>query len=141
MLFQKITYANRKILAHVNEVLKPYNLNSSDWRVFMYLNRHESSTLLPICEFYDMDKAILSRSVYKLEKLGFLEFLKAEDKREKHIKLSQKGEEVFTHNHTIIKKYEDEILLLLDKAYKDIFMDSLDIINNALTSKQQKEDK
>ncbi|HIA7121909.1 MarR family winged helix-turn-helix transcriptional regulator [Campylobacter lari] len=132
ILFQKITYTNRKILYQVNEILKPFGLKSSDWRVFVYLNQHGYSTLSPICEFYQMDKAMLSRVVSKLVKLEYIEFLKADDKREKIITLSAKGKEIFLDANAYIRKYERNILDILDVKDQERLLKLLDYINEKI---------
>ncbi|EAI7260604.1 winged helix-turn-helix transcriptional regulator [Campylobacter lari] len=132
ILFQKITYTNRKILYQVNEILKPFRLKSSDWRVFVYLNQHGYSTLAPICEFYQMDKAMLSRVVSKLAKLEYIEFLEADDKREKIITLSAKGKEIFLDANAYIRKYERNILDILDVKDQERLLKLLDYINEKI---------
>ncbi|EAH7584914.1 winged helix-turn-helix transcriptional regulator [Campylobacter lari] len=132
ILFQKITYTNRKILYQVNEILKPFRLKSSDWRVFVYLNQHGYSTLAPICEFYQMDKAMLSRVVSKLAKLEYIEFLEADDKREKIITLSTKGKEIFLDANAYIRKYERNILDILDVKDQERLLKLLDYINEKI---------
>ncbi|EFB0442004.1 winged helix DNA-binding protein, partial [Campylobacter lari] len=116
----------------VNEILKPFGLKSSDWRVFVYLSHHQNSTLAPICEFYQMDKAILSRVVSKLTKLEYIEFLKADDKREKIITLSAKGKEIFFDANVCIRKYEKEILDILDEQDQEVLLKLLDYINEKI---------
>ncbi|EAJ5672876.1 winged helix-turn-helix transcriptional regulator [Campylobacter lari] len=132
ILFQKIIYTNRKILYQVNEILKPFGLKSSDWRVFVYLNQHGYSTLAPICEFYQMDKAMLSRVVSKLAKLEYIEFLEADDKREKIITLSAKGKEIFLDANAYIRKYERNILDILDVKDQERLLKLLDYINEKI---------
>lgn len=132
MFFQKIAYANRKILCKVNDILNLYGLNTSDWRVFLYLSMHQSSNITLICEFYEIDRAILSRNVAKLEKLGFLEFLSPDDKREKFITLSTKGKEVFFDANIKIRRYESEVFSVLTKEEKDLFLKLVDSINHNL---------
>lgn len=133
MFFQKITYMHRKIIQKVNEILKPYQLNTSDWRVFMYLSIYQNSNLSSISDFYNMDKAILSRNVSKLEKLGFLEFLSSNDKREKLITLSSKGKEIFFDINILIRKYEKTILSTICKDDEEKLFKLIDIINDSLT--------
>ncbi|EAK0440708.1 winged helix-turn-helix transcriptional regulator [Campylobacter lari] len=112
--------------------MKPFGLKSSDWRVFVYLSYHQNSTLAPICEFYQMDKAILSRVVSKLAKLEYIEFLKADDKREKIITLSAKGKEIFFDANVCIRKYEKEILDILDEQDQEVLLKLLDYINEKI---------
>ncbi|WP_139451506.1 MarR family winged helix-turn-helix transcriptional regulator [Campylobacter armoricus] len=132
IFFQKITYTNRKILYKINEILEPFGLKSSDWRVFVYLSQHQNTTLAPICEFYQMDKAILSRVVSKLAKLGYIEFLKADDKREKIITFSVKGKEIFFNANICIRKYEKEILDILNIQDQEKLLKLLDYINEKI---------
>ncbi|WP_280642222.1 MarR family winged helix-turn-helix transcriptional regulator [Campylobacter ornithocola] len=113
-------------------MLEPFGLKSSDWRVFVYLNHHQNSTLAPICEFYQMDKAILSRVVSKLGKLGYIEFLKANDKREKIITLSAKGKEVYFDANFCIRQYEKEILGILNSQDQEKLLKLLDYINKKI---------
>ncbi|WP_257395177.1 MarR family winged helix-turn-helix transcriptional regulator [Campylobacter lari] len=113
-------------------MLKPFGLKSSDWRVFVYLNQHGYSTLAPICEFYQMDKAMLSRVVSKLAKLEYIEFLKADDKREKIITLSAKGKEIFLDANAYIRKYERNILDIIDVKDQERLLKLLDYINEKI---------
>lgn len=117
----------------INEILKPYSLNTSDWRVFVYLSINKNSNLSSISEFYNMDKAILSRNVSKLKKLGFLEFLSSNDKREKLITLSAKGKEIFFDINILIRKYEKEVLSSIGKDDEEKLFKLIDIINDTLT--------
>ncbi|MCV3482031.1 hypothetical protein L8X36_00625 [Campylobacter sp. CNRCH_2014_0184h] len=85
-----------------------------------------------MCEFYQMDKAILSRVVSKLAKLEYIEFLKADDKREKIITLSAKGKEIFLDANACIRKYERNILDILDVKDQERLLKLLDYINEKI---------
>ncbi|MBT0879417.1 MULTISPECIES: MarR family transcriptional regulator [unclassified Campylobacter] len=132
MFFKKITYANRKIISKVNEILKPFNINATDWRVFYYLSSTKSASLSEICEFYQMDKAIASRICKKLEKANYLEISSSNDKREKIISLSLKGKELFFDANILISNYEKQICDDLDYAEFGLFINMLDKINKKL---------
>ncbi|TKX28108.1 hypothetical protein CQA38_09100 [Campylobacter sp. MIT 12-5580] len=132
MFFQKIALMHRKIVYNVNKILKPFGLSLSDWRVFLYLSHTKSTALVPICEFYDLDKAMLTRSVSKLHKLGFIEFLEAEDKREKIITLSASGKAIYYDINFCIREYEAKILADINAKDKEFFIQIIDKINQKL---------
>ncbi|CAM4096489.1 hypothetical protein [Campylobacter armoricus] len=79
-----------------------------------------------------MDKAILSRVVSKLAKLRYIEFLKADDKREKIITFSVKGKEIFFNANICIRKYEKEILDILNIQDQEKLLKLLDYINEKI---------
>ncbi|RDU53293.1 hypothetical protein CQA49_01285 [Helicobacter sp. MIT 00-7814] len=135
MFFQKIASLHRKIVFNVNKLLKPFGLNLSDWRVFLYLSQAKSSALVPICEFYGVDKAILTRAVSKLHKLGFIEFLDSQDKREKIIALSSKGKEIYYDVNFCIRDYEAKILHNLESKEREFLVQIIDKINQNFDSK------
>lgn len=132
MFFKKITYANRKIVSKLNEILKPFNINATDWRIFAYLSSTKSASLSEICEFYQMDKALTSRICKKLENLDYIEFSTSNDKREKIISLSLKGKELYFDAHILISEYEKQVSMDLDYAEFGMFINILDKINKKL---------
>lgn len=135
MFFQKIALLHRKMIYKINEILKPFHLNTSDWRVFLYLSQVEQSSLIQICEFYSIDKAILSRNVAKLHKFDFIIFLESQDKREKIISLSPKGKEIYFKINFLIRTYESKILEDLNTKEKQELNHIIDKINLNLETK------
>lgn len=75
---------------------------------------------------------MLSRVVSKLAKLEYIEFLKADDKREKIITLSAKGKEIYFDANVRIRQYEKEILDILKQDDQDKLLKLLDYINEKI---------
>lgn len=134
MFFQKIAIMQRKIVYNINQILKPFGLSVGDWRVFLYLSRTKSSALAPICEFYEVDKAVLTRIATRLYKLGFIEFLESDDRREKIIALSAKGKEAYYDISFCIREYENKVLCDIKSDEKDLLLQMIDKINHNLES-------
>ena len=132
MFLKKIIILNRKIINNINEILNPFGINATDWRIFVYLSDKDSSTLSEISNFYQMDKAITSRISSKLLKLELIEFTKSNDKREKIISLSTKGKELYFDASIKISNFEKKLTKNLDIMQKSIFINILDEINKKL---------
>ncbi|RKO65456.1 hypothetical protein CKA54_01165 [Campylobacter sp. P255] len=96
------------------------------------MSYHQNSALAPICEYYQMDKALLSRAVSKLAKLGYIDFLKSDDKREKIITLSTNGMKVYHDANIYIREYEKEILSILNIQDQEKLLKLLDYINEKI---------
>lgn len=79
-----------------------------------------------------MDKALLSRAVSKLAKLGYIDFLKSDDKREKIITLSTNGMKVYHDANIYIREYEKEILSILNIQDQEKLLKLLDYINEKI---------
>lgn len=132
MFLKKIIALNRKIINNINEILNPFGINATDWRIFVYLSEKDNSTLSEISNFYQMDKAITSRTSSKLLKLELIEFNQSNDKREKIISLSTKGKELYFDASIKISNFEKKLTKNLDIMQKSIFINILDEINKKL---------
>ncbi|WP_044598917.1 hypothetical protein [Campylobacter peloridis] len=75
---------------------------------------------------------MLSRIVSKLKKQAYIEFLQAEDKREKIITLSPRGKEIYFDANVRIRQYEKEILDILKQDDQDKLLKLLDYINEKI---------
>ena len=101
---------SRSFRKELNERLKEINLFHTQWLVLYCMSLKESTTLVEISNYLDVEKPTISRTVKRLEEQGFIETLPSDDKRERRIALSSKGLTSFKEGSQIITAYEAELI-------------------------------
>ncbi|MBZ7987899.1 MarR family winged helix-turn-helix transcriptional regulator [Campylobacter canadensis] len=132
MFYQKIAYADRKIIQKINSISSEYNLNFSDLRVFSYLSKTKDCNISSICAYYDLDRALLSRTINKLKQMKLIHISKNEDKREKIISLSTKAKEIYFDINIKLQAFDETLLSPLNSDEKYMLFNLLDKINKNL---------
>ncbi|WP_339215879.1 MarR family transcriptional regulator [Solibacillus sp. FSL W8-0372] len=105
MFFQQ----NRYLVNKLNEVLKPHGLYSSQWSILYLLHQNGPMSLTSIWKYLNVEAPTVTRTVNRLESLGWVERLYAMDKREKMIFLTKKGLEQFPPIEASVRSFEQEI--------------------------------
>lgn len=101
---------SRSFRKELNERLKEIGLFHTQWLVLYCINLKESTTLVEISNYLDVEKPTISRTVKRLEEQGFIEALPSDDKRERRISLSQKGQMSFEKGYQIVTEYEARLI-------------------------------
>ncbi len=57
-----------------------------------------------------VEKPTVTRTINRLEELGYVEHIPGKDKREKRMQLSESGKQVYQDVRVTIDRYEQEIL-------------------------------
>ncbi len=108
--FQRFLSLYRPLIAALNELLAPYELSYSLWQVIFYVKLHGASTLVEISNFYNVEKPTITRRVQRLEELKMIEQIPGKDKREKIIKLTALGEEIYLNCRQKITELEHLVM-------------------------------
>lgn len=108
-LFHLFFQQNRYLVNKLNEVLKPHGLYSSQWSILFLLHQNGPMSLTAIWKYLNVEAPTVTRTVNRLESLGWVERLGALDKREKMIFLTKKGVEQFPPIEAAVRSFEQEI--------------------------------
>lgn len=87
-------------------------LNDNESETLRYITKHEGCISNDLVLYLNVDKALITRMIKKLEINGFIEVRDGEDKRKKHLYPTNKG---------LNLKLEDQLYEI--EYYKDLFKD------------------
>lgn len=90
-LFHSIQQLSRHLSKYINEVLQPYGLYSSQWSVLYTLKTVGSLTQAELCDYLSVEAPSMSRMTQRLIKQGYVAYHLGEDKRKKHLSLTDKA--------------------------------------------------
>lgn len=108
-LFDSYRELYRPYVNAVNVRLAKYNLYTTQWSVLRLINYLNSCTSAEIAKEMRVEKPSITPTIKKLIELGFVEVTQGEDKREKYVCLSQKGNEVYISIHQELATFLNEL--------------------------------
>lgn len=92
----KVNQLGRCFNKKLNEKITPLGLHASQWGIILYLNEKKDCTQVEISQYLNVEAPTVTRTLARLEDMGLVERnISANDKREKHISLTSKAEEMF----------------------------------------------
>ncbi|WP_245837339.1 MarR family winged helix-turn-helix transcriptional regulator [Virgibacillus phasianinus] len=94
----------------LNEQLNKHQLHRAQWTILYYLYNEGSATQVEISHYQGVEKPTITRTVGRLEELGYVEPIRGKDKREKRIQLTEAGSTVYENVRVTIDQYEQAIL-------------------------------
>ncbi|HYK73236.1 MAG TPA: MarR family transcriptional regulator [Pseudoneobacillus sp.] len=105
-LFHTLNQLSRQLTNRMNEELKPFGLYSAQWTVIYVLKTKGSLTQKELCQYLSVEAPPMTRTIQRLVKQGYVKQVQGEDKREKHIQLTDialtnypQWEQAITHLH------------------------------------------
>ena len=90
-LFHTFFQQYRFLINHLNEALKEHGLFSSQWTILYVLKEQGPMTLTAIWKYLDVEAPTVTRTVARLETLGFVKREEGADRREKIVHLTDEG--------------------------------------------------
>ena len=121
----KVNQLARSFTKKLNEKISPLGLYSSQWGIIVYLYEKKQCTQIELSQYLSVEAPTITRTLARMEEMGWITREYGNDKREKHIKLTEKAYEMFIKWHEVDNNIEID-------AIKDISKDELDIFNNVL---------
>ncbi|QED49838.1 MarR family winged helix-turn-helix transcriptional regulator [Cytobacillus dafuensis] len=94
----------------LNIQLAKHQLYRAQWSILFYLANHGSATLVELSDFQYVEKPTITRTMNRLEELGYVEQVPGKDKREKRMQLTDLGREVYEDVRVTIDQFEQSIL-------------------------------
>ncbi|NHM33038.1 MarR family winged helix-turn-helix transcriptional regulator [Neobacillus terrae] len=130
--FQRFLMLYRPLISKLNELLDDYDLSYSLWQVIFYVKNNGPSTLVDISGHYNIEKPTITRNVQRLQEKLLLEVVPGKDKREKIIKLTSRGEEIYKACREKITELEYKVMMDITKEEQTAAFDVLPKIRKNL---------
>jgi len=121
----KVNQLARSFTKKLNEQIAPLGLYSSQWAIVVYLYEKKQCTQIELSQYLMVEAPTITRTLARMEEMGWVTREYGNNKREKHIKLTEKAYEMFIKWNLVSDNIEVE-------ATKDISKDELDVFNNVL---------
>ena len=90
--------------------LGKHGLYRAQWSLLYYLANNGSATLVELANYQRTEKPTVTRTVAKLEELGYLEHIPGKDRREKRMQLTEYGKTIYLEVRKTVDDFEQEIL-------------------------------
>ena len=94
----------------LNIHLAEHQLHRAQWSIFYYLFNNGPATLVELSHYLYVEKPTVTRTINRLEELGYVEHVPTKDKREKRTQLTELGRKVYLDVRVTIDQYETDIL-------------------------------
>ena len=121
-LFHEIFQKTRILSKELNETLKVYDLFAAQWSVLFCVHQHGEMTLTNIWKYLNVEAPTITRTVSRLEVLGWLTTTEGKDRREKLVRLSEEAATRFPIIEATIIKFENEFLKGLSDEEQTMLM-------------------
>lgn len=105
-LFPVFFQKNRQIVNQLNEALKEHGLFHAQWTILYLLEKNGPMSLTEIWKYLDVEAPTVTRTVARLQILGWVERVEGTDKREKIVALSHTASEQFPKIEASIEAFE-----------------------------------
>lgn len=108
--FQQLLLLYRPFENNLNIQLNKHDLHRAQWSILYYLTNYGSATLVELANYQSVEKPTITRTIARLEELGYVEHVPSKDKREKRMRLTELGKKVYIEVRVTIDQYEQDIL-------------------------------
>ncbi|UJL47180.1 MarR family transcriptional regulator [Virgibacillus sp. NKC19-16] len=122
----------RSFTKKLNEHLAEVGLYHSQWLIVYYLKLYETSTLVEISSYLHVEKPTISRTVKRLEELQLIEKIATTDKRERRIRLTEKGIHVYEEAIQIVSKFEQALMDGIPEGDKETTLRTIQLLKEKL---------
>ena len=119
-LFHDIFQKTRLLSKELNLVLKKYDLFAAQWTVLYCVHLHGDMTLTDIWKYLNVEAPTVTRTVNRLEALGWLTTQEGQDRREKIVRLSEEAIVKFPAIEASIIQFENEFLQGLSNTEQEL---------------------
>lgn len=108
--FQQLLLLYRPFENNLNIQLNKHDLHRAQWSILYYLTNYGSATLVELANYQSVEKPTITRTIARLEELGYVEHVPSKDRREKRMRLTELGSKIYSEVRVTIDQYEQEIL-------------------------------
>lgn len=124
-LFHLFFQQNRYLVNQLNEILKSHGLFSSQWTILFLLQQNGPMSLTTIWKYLNVEAPTITRTVTRLEALGWVERQQGSDKREKIIALTTYALEQFPTVEASVLSFEQKMTQHLSQQEQQLLIDLL----------------
>lgn len=125
-IFHLLFQTTRLISNELNGALKEHGLYSSQWTVLFCIHSRGAMPMADMCRYLNVEAPTITRTVGRLEELGWVTVFQGKDRREKIVHLSEKAKEQFPQIEQSIIQFESRFLAQLTEIEKQEVMDLLE---------------
>lgn len=129
-LFHEIFQKTRLLSKELNLVLKEYDLFASQWTVLYCVHSHGEMILTDVWKYLNVEAPTITRTVSRLEELGWLTTHEGKDRREKIVRLTEEAVAKFPLIEACIIQFENEFLKGLSSEEQVILRELLKKLDN-----------
>lgn len=109
-LFHELILLYRPFEHQLNVQLAKHDLYRAQWSTLYYLINHGPSTLVELSTYQSVEKPTVTRTIHRLEELGYVEHVPGKDKREKRMQLTELGRKIYMEVRITIDQFEQDSL-------------------------------
>ena len=110
-------YFNKKL----NEKISSLGLYSSQWGIILYLYKKKKCTQVELSNYLHVEAPTITRTINRMEKMGWVIREDGDDKREKYIRLTDKAYDMYLRWDRASREIETACTENITKEEIDIF--------------------
>ena len=114
-LFHTFFQQYRHLINHLNDALKEHGLFSSQWTILFVLKERGPMTLTAIWKYLNVEAPTVTRTVSRLETLGYVKREEGTDRREKIVRLTDEGLALMPEVEASVLAFEAAMMANLTK--------------------------
>ena len=114
-LFHTFFQQYRHLINHLNDALKEHGLFSSQWTILFVLKERGPMTLTAIWKYLNVEAPTVTRTVSRLETLGYVKREEGTDRREKIVRLTDEGLAIMPEVEASVLAFEAAMMANLTK--------------------------
>ncbi|MCP1124208.1 MarR family transcriptional regulator [Bacillus sp. AFS018417] len=111
--FHVVSQTSRKFSKKFNERVSPTGLYSAQWAVIFRLHQTGPCTQTELCQYLNVESPTMTRTLTRMESMGWITRKEGTDRREKLISLSETA-------LAMIPMWQEEVDSFEEKALQDI---------------------
>ncbi len=123
--FRKVT---RSISQLYDEALKPTGLRDTQYALLYVTASRQPINFNDIAKITSSDKTTIARNLKVLEGKGLVYFEAGEDRREREVSLTKKGQEILLKAYPLWKSIQDRVKDVMGKNRVDQLLDDLSAV-------------
>lgn len=120
-----VNQLGRNFNKRLNEKISPLGLYASQWGIILYLYEKKQCTQVELSQYLGVEAPTITRTLSRMEQQKLFIRESGSDKRERHIKLTEKAINMFPKWYKVATSVEEE-------AIKGISQEELDILNDIM---------
>lgn len=129
-LIHELFQRSRLLSKELNLALKEHGLFAAQWTVIYCIYQNGEMTLTQIWRYLNVEAPTVTRTVNRLEQMGWLETREGKDRRQKYVMLTANALSRLAEIQKTIIQFENESLQGLSKEEEELLMALLKKITN-----------
>jgi DNA-binding MarR family transcriptional regulator len=124
-IFLNLFLVPRQACQQIVKVIGPFGLTRPERMAMEFINNSGTCTLVEIARYLSIKKPSVTMTINELEQKGLVEQIPGKDRREKRIRLTDKGGEVFLAYRDALDEVEQHLLKGLSDEELRVLLHSL----------------